>query len=149
MLETVAKLKYGYTFDRSKPLQERCPWCGGIVYRTKEDEMKVFCSEGSCSFHDEATRPHNALTPSQINRVNAFDWAFHRGGAIYLKHNRNYPQYHDCVIRQSDVIDYRYIVREWEPGDGKYLDPSYDRSSRIIRSYSTVEQLVMDGWAPD
>lgn len=149
MLESVIKLKYGYTFDRSKVMQERCPWCGGFIYRTKEDEMKVFCSNGECSFHDEATRPHNALTPAQISRINAFNWAFQRGGAIYLKRNMNYSQYHNCVIRQSDVMSYNYIVREWEEGDGKYLDPTYDRGSHIIRSYSTIEQMVKDGWAAD
>lgn len=149
MLETIIKLKYGYTLDRSKVMQERCPLCGGFVYRTKENEMKIFCANGMCSFQDEATRPHSALTPAQFSRINAFDWAFNRGCAIYLKRNVNYPQYHRCVIRQSDVKDYNYIVREWESGDGKYLDPCYDKASRIVKSYSTVEQLVRDGWAAD
>lgn len=148
MLEYIIKHKYGYTLNKSRLVNERCPRCNGFVYRTNEDPLMCFCTSAFCSFHDR-TDDDNDLAYWQIYRLEIFKTAFEEGRAIYLHENANYPNYHHCVIRMSDVMDWNYIVREWEEGDGKYLNPAYNKPSRIIRTYSSLEKLVADGWKVD
>lgn len=149
MLETIIKLKYGYTLDKSKLEDERCPKCGGFVYRVKEHSKICFCSNAFCSWHGESYLEYGELMPWQLCRLDAMKSAFKFGGAIYLKDNSNYPHAHHCVIRHSDVMDYKYIVREWESGEKSYLDRLYDKPSTVVRTYASLELLIKDGWAAD
>ena len=145
MLEFIIKKKYGYTLNKNRLVNERCPRCNGFVYRTNENPLMCFCTSAFCSFHD-TTDDDDDLAYWQRYRIKVFKIAMEDGRAIYLHENKNYPEYHHCVIRKSDVINRKYIVREWEPGEGKYLDLGYDKASRIVRTYSSLEKLVADDW---
>lgn len=148
MLEFVIKQKYGYTLNKSRLVHERCPKCGGFVYRTNENPLMCFCTGAFCSFRD-TTDDDDDLAYWERRRMEVFESIIRENRAIYLTSNSNYPQYGSCVIRKSDVINRRFIVRERESGDGYYNDPDYDRQSRIVRTYSSLEKLVADDWKVD
>lgn len=147
MIERIIKHKYGYTLNKNRLVNERCPRCGGFVYRTVENPLMCFCTSAFCLFHD-TTDDEDDLTPSQRYRMGVFLNAMDCGRAIYLANNSRYPEYQHCVIRKSDVNNRLFIVREWE-GDGLYFDPEFDKPSRIVRTYSSLEKLVADNWKVD
>ena len=64
-----------------------------------------------------------------------------------LKRNDNYPWINHPIIIKDDVIGYNYNVREWS--GGALLDRTYNEKTSICKSYSSLDDMINDGWRPD
>lgn len=150
MLESIIKLKTGYTIDRRYRGEDPCPLCGELsVYHVLEDDYIVFCVERGCSFNDKTFYPKGqSYYEAKRNHIrDVFDQAFTYGGAIFLKENDNYPTIHHPVIIMEDVLEYRYNIREWN-SQGPHWG-AYNEETPILISYSTMDDMIDDGWKAD
>ena len=66
--------------------------------------------------------------------------------ALYLKKNPKYSNIRIPVIIYSDVMDYRYNIRNCSGAVNTLYDNENDA---VICSYSSIEEMVADGWKLD
>lgn len=49
-----------------------------------------------------------------------------------------------------DACDYRYIIRDFDfSSGGDFFDGGYNEETRPIVRYSTLDELIDDGWRLD
>lgn len=152
MLPLIIKMQTGYTIDYNHPGEDRCPNCGGKVYHINEDDYIVFCTAMTCSWRDRTFYPKGVSYYEMQKRElrNLFEDAFTPGSCIHLKYNSKYPSCEHPVIIMRDACDYRYIIRDFDFSSGwDFFDGGYNEETRPIVRYSTLDELIDDGWRLD
>ncbi len=152
MLAFLFKRKTGYSIDRRYPKNEKCPICGGKVYHIKEDDNTVFCTAMLCNWTGSTIYPkqidYQEMIKMQIRKQ--FENAYIPGRSLYLKCNAKYNKHPYPVIINDDVMNYRYIVRSFDFSAGiSYSDPLYNEKTKPIAQYSTIDDMIEDGWRLD
>ena len=152
MLPFVIKLRTGYTIDYNHPGEDRCPRCGGKVYHINEDNYIVVCTAMTCSWHDRTFYPKGvSYYEAQKQQLrNQFEEAFLPGRCIHLRYNSKYPSCKNPVIIMIDACNYRYIIRDFDFNSGlDFFDGSYSEETTPIVNYTTLDELINDGWRLD
>ena len=152
MLPLIIKMQTGYSIDYKYPGEERCPNCGGRVYHINEDDYIVFCTSPLCSWRDRTHYP-KGVSYYEIQKRNireSFEQALLPGNCIHLLSNSKYPYCKHPVIIMGDACDYRYIIRDFDFNAGyDFFDGGYNEETRPIVQYSTLDELINDGWRLD
>lgn len=152
MLPLIIKLGTGYTIDSNYPGEDRCPNCGGHVYHVVEDDYIVFCTPLACSWQDRTYYPKGISYYEMQKQIlrKLFEDAFITGGCIHLKYNKRYPSCEHPVIIMRDACDYNYIIRDFDFSSGKsFFDSGYNVATQPIVRYSSLDDLIDDGWRLD
>ena len=143
-------LPAGHTIDYAFPEEERCPHCSGQVYHIHEDNHIVYCIQ--CGWRDRTILPkgQNYRERERQQQVEFFRNAFDRGGCLYLKVNRKYPACVHPLISYEDVSNYTFAVRDFDDSLGyELLSPLYNGTTKLVMKYSSIEDMVCDGWRLD
>jgi hypothetical protein len=70
--------------------------------------------------------------------------------APYFKDNPRYPL-KGCAfyIAYDDVRDYKYIIRSYKIGENEWSSFRSEMSDPVVAEYTSVEELIADGWQLD
>lgn len=82
-------------------------------------------------------------------RCAVFEQKFNIAGATYVLNPHKYPGHSDFVINYDDVMNYRYVIRMWVNDGVGYGNPLYNEKTPIFKCYSSIEDMVKDGWKLD
>lgn len=82
-------------------------------------------------------------------RIQDFEYCYNNGMSMFMKKNEMFTYDHYAVITFNDCINYKYIIRQYNgPVKPLIMDES-DNCGNIIAQYSSIEEMVDDGWAVD
>lgn len=152
MLESIVKLKYGYTIDTNNTEDAPCPLCGGVVCHVLEDSHMVFCTKASCSFHDKT---NDGYWDKVI--IDRFTYLIQYPPVFLKRLDYNYSSFKRPFLIKEDLQLGKFIVRdfrldeEWYNSEfarraGLSEDQCYLTNSPIVAKYASLKLLVKDGW---
>lgn len=150
MLPFMINIKTGYSIDYNHEGEDRCPCCSGKVYHVNEDDYIVFCTALGCQWRDRTFYPKGvSYYEMQLMDVrNQFEQAFILGSRLHLKRNYKYPLCKYPVIIMGDVCAYRCIIRDFD-FNYDFFDGGYNKETTPIARYSTMDEMIRDGWRLD
>ena len=143
-------LPVGHSIDYGFPVEEGCPRCGGRCYHIHEDSHIVYCTQ--CGRNDRTILPkgQNYWERQCQQQVGFFRDAFDCGGCLYLKVNKKYSACAHPLISYEDVRNYTFAVRDFDDLLGyELLSPLYNGKTKLVMKYSSIEDMVYDGWRLD
>lgn len=89
-----------------------------------------------------ASEPRDML---REQRINDFKYCYTNGMSIFVRSNPKYPMDGYGVITFNDVIDYKFIIRSYH-GPVKQLVYDENECDDVVKEYSSLEEMVDDGW---